>query len=340
MTIVEPDAPVAVISDRPNKFENLSLSDFAQILTGALTLVYISGFIVVTAHLGRFGLKDYDAFRLQYLVAGAIVWVTIGLFTYFVGRHVSRLDEDADEYRQWLESMGGKGNAWAAWALFLNISELAQLLVVCTLVTGSILFPLPNVETITVAVAMFCGQQLIDMALTSRAKKHISKLFMVLLGLYFSTTVCGFLAFVEGSYRDLFFAFCFLAGGASVYQHQRLHARSPKLVTAYFVGFGLLVVSGSFGAHFYDRVRPSIGGGSPQTVTLFLDEAKVPIALKNELNVQGSISLSADVLAETATEVLVGLKKDHEQYAKMVRIKRELIVAMSFLDPRVKTSKP
>ena len=313
---------------------SITLQDFAQALAGVLALAYLSGFIVVTAHLGRFGLKDYDAFRVQYLVAGAIVWVTIGLFAYFVGRHVFRIDEDTEEYRKLFESVGGKGSGWAAWAFFYTAGELAYFLGVCTLVAGSLLFFLPSTNTILLAVAIVFGQQLVDMVLTSAASRHLTQWSFVWIGVFFATALAGFLFVVEGPYRELFIFFCVLAAGLNAYQHQRRHSRNPKLIKAYFIGFGLLVVSGAFGSHFYDRVRPSIGGGAPQVVRLIVDETKMPVELKRSLGVVGDTSTSVDLLAETATEILVGEEPSDDRYKKMFRIKRDLVSAMSFADPR------
>lgn len=312
----------------------LAFQDFAQIFAGLLALAYISGFIVVTAHLGRFGLKDYDALRVQYLVAGAIVWVTIGLFAFFVGQHAFRIDSNTEEYRKLFESVGGKGSRWAAWAFFFNAGELAYLLVVCTLVTGSLLFSLPNINTILVAVAIMFGQQLVDRVLTSAASRHLTQWSFVWIGVFFATALTAFLFVVEGPHRGLFYFFCLLAAGLIAYQHQRHITRSQHFIKAYFLGFGLLVVSGAFGAHLYDRVRPSIGGGAPQIVRLIVDETKMPVGLRSSLGVVGNTSKPVNLLAETPTEVLVGEDLNHDRYKKIFRIKRDLVSAMSFADPR------
>jgi hypothetical protein len=313
---------------------NLAFRDIAQSLAGVLALAYASGFVVVTAHLGRFGLKDYDAFRVQYLVAGAIVWVTIGLFAYFVGRRVLRIDADTEEYIKLFESVGGKGSGWATWAFFYTVGELAYFLVVCTLITGSLLFTLPSTNTLLVVIAIVAGQQLVDMVLNSAASRHLTQWSFVWVGAFFATALAGFLFVADGPYRELFVSLCLLATGLNAYQYQRSHSMNPNLVKAYFVGFGLLVISGAFGAHFYDRVRPSIGGGAPHLVRLIVDETKMPEELKNLLGVEGNTSKPVDLLAGTATEILVGEEMDHNRYKKMFRIKRELDSAMSFADPR------
>lgn len=313
---------------------SFALHDFAQALAGVLALAYLSGFIVVTAHLGRFGLKDYDAFRVQYLVAGTIVWVTIGLFAYFVGRHVLRIDEDTEECRKLFESVGGKGAGWAAWAFFYTAGELAYRLVVCTFVAGLLLFSLPSTNMLFLVGAIVIGEQLANMILTSAASRHLTQWSFVWIGVFFATTLAGFLLVTERPYRELFFFFCVLAAGLNAYQHQRRHSKNPKLIKAYFIGFGLLVVSGAFGSHFYDRVRPSIGGGAPQVVRLIVDETRMPVELKRSLGVVGDTSTSVDLLAETATEILVGEEPNDDRYKKMFRIKRDLVSAMSFTDPR------
>lgn len=318
---------------------SFTLQDFAQVLAGVLALAYLSGFIVVTAHLGRFGLKDYDAFRVQYLVAGAIIWVIIGLFAYLVGRHVFRIDEDTEKYRKLFESFGGNGAGWAIWAFFFTASELAYFIVICTLVAGSLLFSLPSTNTIFLVGAIAFGQQLVDMALTSPASRHLTQWSFVLIGVFFATALAGFLFAVEGAYLELFIWFCMISAGLYAYHDQRLHSRNPKLIRAYFFGFGLLFVSGVFGEHFYDRVRPSIGGGAPQVVRLIVDEAKMPVELKRSLGVVGDTSTSVYLLSETATEILVGEYPNDGRYKKMFRIKRDLVSAMSFDDPRTPSAR-
>jgi hypothetical protein len=313
---------------------SVALQDIAQSLAGLLALAYVSGFIVVTAHLGRFGLKDYDAFRVQYLVAGSIVWVVIGLFAYFVGRHVLRLDDDTNECRKLFESLGCNGAGWTAWAFFYTMVELGYFLAVCTLIIGSLLFSLPNTSTILVAVAIVSGQQWINLVMTSAASRHLTKWSFVWFGIFFGTSFVGFFIVADGPYRELLISLCFLAFLLNAYQSQLSHAKNPLLVKAYFVGFSVLFISGAFGTHFYDRVRPSIGGGAPQTVRLIVDETKVPLELRNQLGVVGSTSKSVDLLAETDTEILVGQAMDNNRYHEMFRIKRELFIAISFGDPR------
>jgi hypothetical protein len=317
---------------------NVGLQDIAQALAGLLALAYVAGFIVVTAHLGRFGLKDYDAFRVQYLVAGAVVWVAIGFFAYFVGRHVLRMDEDTNEYRKLFESLGGKGPVWTAWAFIYTWAELAYFLVVCTLVTGSLLFFVPSMQTIMFALALVMGQQWIFTARTSAAGRHLTKWSYVWFGAFFATTLVGFIFVAEGPYREFFISLCLLALGLNAYQLQLEHSGNPLVVKAYFIGFGLLFVSGSFGAYFYDRVRPSIGGGAPQTLRLVMDETKVPVELRKQLGMVDNVSKPVDLLAESSIEILVGQEMENNRYQKMFRIKRDLVSALAFSDPRPSSS--
>lgn len=313
---------------------NFALRDFAQALAVTVSVAYLCGFIVVTAHLGRFGLRDYEAFRLQYLIAGGMVCVLAGTFTYFVGRHLARLDSDTDEYIKLFESLGGKGRGWNVWAFVFAGIELGYFVVVCTLIAASLLFPPPDKTTIYVAIAIVFGQYLIDMILTSAASKHLTPWSFVWIGVFLALTVIGFLITIEGPYRDLFFFFCISTTVLLVYQHQKEHAKNPSLVTAYFVVFGLITFAGAFGSSFYARVRPSIGGGAPLNVRLIIAEQEMHTELKRTLGVLGGTSGPVYLLAETGTELLVGQGTDSDHFAQLLRIRRDTVSGIVFSDPR------
>lgn len=312
------------------------LQDFAQTLAGLLAVAYLCGFVAVTAHLGRFGLRDYDAFRVQYLVAGAIVWVLIGLFAFIVGRHVLTVDKDVEEYEELFTSKGAIGLGWAMWAYLYNGSELIFLLLACTFVAGSLLFALPGMTVVFVGAAIMSGQYLISKILIG-SKERLTPWSFVYIGAFWLVAVGAFLFVAEGPYRELFFSFCLLAIGLNAYTEQRSRTKHPRAFTAYSIGLGLLVISGVFGAQYYDRVRPSIGGGAPMVVRLIVDESKIPPELKVQLHIENGLSAPVAILAETNGELLVGEKGDRDRYQYMIRVKRDLVSAMSFADPRPAT---
>lgn len=314
--------------------QNFTFRDLGQALALTVSAAYFCGFIVVTAHLGRFGLREYDPFRTQYLVAGAIVFVLVGVFAYFVWNLLTRLDTNTAEYEKLFERLGGAGRGWAIWAFVYASIEVAYFVVVCTIVAASLLFPLPQKSVLFLVLAIVAGKFLIDMILTSAASEHLSPWSFVWIGIFMGAAVVGFLLLTEGPYYD--FSFLFFVSVAVVigYQRQKRLAPDPKAVTAYFVVFSLIAFSAAFGASFYGRVRTSVGGGAPVTVRLVMSEQSLPAELSRALGITASVSAPVDLLAETTTEFVLGRGAIANRYEQIVRVKRDIVTALVLPDPR------
>src|SRR6267154_1520757 len=81
----------------------------------AFAALYGYGFLVVTSYLSTYGLLEYDAFRLQYLVAGMLALGVILLFLYFIS-DLSDLERRIEGGTSRLVELGASQRFASFWA--------------------------------------------------------------------------------------------------------------------------------------------------------------------------------------------------------------------------------
>lgn len=314
--------------------QNLSFQDVGQALVLVVFSAYVYGFIIVTAHLGRFGVQEYEIFRMQYLIAGGMFWILVGIFVFFMGRHMTTLDEDTAKYKKLFERMGSTGRGWTIWAFVLTFIEVVCFVVVGTVIAALILLPPPKKSINPLLImAMIIGKFLIDFILTSAASERLSARFYVWTGSYMAAVIAGFLLLADALYYELFLIFSLMSMGL-LYYMTILHHRVSKVFTAFIVILGLIGFSGQFGIRLYGHVKRSVGGGAPITVRLILSEQGSPTELGRTLNARDGISAPVDLLGETSAELLVGYGATSDRYEQLLRVKRDKITGLIFTDTR------
>jgi hypothetical protein len=315
----------------------ITIGNTSQIIAIALALVYFCGFVVVTAYLGSLGIKDYEAFRTQYIISGATMLLIMGLFYYFVGRHIRTLDDDANEVRKVLLDIGAQGKFWDLYAIFFTMIELAFFIVIATFSSTAILFTVKSTPVYSMIIPMVFGFFIIDSTLTSKAKESVGKLFYILIGIYYLASCIAFFYLIDGV--ELQFLY-FILGGTTflmIFHDRNKIVRNKKAYSIYMVVFVLITFSGIFGRYFYGHARAAIGGGEPEYVQVVIDESNVPKTLQKELNISDSLSTKLVLIAQTDTEIYLGfpLNDETQGYKTIIRIDRKLIKAIISKDVSV-----
>ena len=317
--------------------KNIALRDIGQTFALSVAAAYICGFIVVTAYLGRFGLREYAAFRMQYLIAGTMIFLLVGLFGYFVARNMGPGNSDVEQYTKFFMPVGGDTLKWSFLAVLFLFLQTAYNVVLCSVISAALLFPLPNRETLLLIIAIAGGGAFINFVMTSSARNHVSPRVFVYIGSFMALAVIAFLLMADGPYLELaYFYFVALAYLISYRYHQR-STTEPKALAFYFSIVSIVVFSGIFGTFFYEHVRPSIGGGAPVTVRILIDEQRAPPELARVLRLHDGSLAPVDLLAETDTELLIGTANSSGRYDELLRVKRELVKAILMRDTRIPT---
>jgi len=101
------------------KIERLSAqTTIVQAASGILAAVYLCGFVVLNAYLGKRGVFDFDLASMRYLIAGTLFAVFLVVWYLFPGRAVffgtKWLKQEIDAIH-----MQGLASSWAA-VVYLN----------------------------------------------------------------------------------------------------------------------------------------------------------------------------------------------------------------------------
>ncbi len=167
------------------------IADLGQLTAFAIAVAYVCGFIEATAYLGGLGIKDYDAFRIQYLVAGIIFCLTMAIVYYFVGRQVSALDEYATDCRKNLEQIGHSGRFWTFCAGIFPVLRVGNGIVISSFLCASLLFNQIGVQVVTIFLPAAVGTLFTQPSFTNTAPTASGRLFL-LTGIFYVLVIGSF----------------------------------------------------------------------------------------------------------------------------------------------------
>jgi hypothetical protein len=315
-----------------------NIGHVAQLFAFAVSVAYIGGFLVVTMYLGNYGIRDYDAFKIQYLVAGVQVFLVGGVFYYFIGRPLSTLDRDAQSYLEIFRSIGGEGAIWLAYSLVFPIVEIGCFVCVSVLITCSFLFYIPKVSTAFMLYMLFFmfGMGLIQFIVLPNIRKNQSKLLFILLGLFYVLALFEFVLLANGFFIKIFYFFLIFSFVGL--QYPIIKTSSKKAPLAYLVIFTFFSFTTWYGKNFYAHVKASVGGGESEQVRVVVDDVNTPIYIKKELQVKDGVSTMLNLVAETGSDffftypskVSMPSSKASKENASqsLVRVERKLIKAV------------
>lgn len=195
---------------------------------------------------------------------------------------------------------------------------------------------------LSVAVAYVCGFIVVTAYLGKFGLREYAAFRMlprsfVYMGTFKALAVIAFLLLVDGPYVELAYFYFVALAFLNSYRYQQKSTTEPKALASYFSIASIVLFSGLFGAFFYGHVRPDVGGGSPVTVRIAIDEQRIPPELARVLQLRDGSLASVDLLAETDTELLVGKANSSGRYDELLRVKRELVTAILMHDKRILT---
>jgi len=312
------------------KFESMSVADFAQLLAGGVIVTYICGFIIVTSYLGRLGIRDYDAFKFQYLVAGVIAILIFGTYFWFARLRPLHIDEEVSLIRSWQESHGASN--WLARAISVAhpFIDIIYRLTICTLAISSLLLFFPqDTKPFVVVPALFVpglveglyGPKLMERGAVGAFRD-----------LFFGKVIAiaGFFLIAPPHYLKIFIfylalAFAFLNLAVAL----KTTISKPALI-AYAALSSFVLCSSFIGSTLYGHMRPWIGGGTPLPVKLVMTNLEAADEINRVIDVRGGVSNQVDLIAETSSEFVIGTGWDGDRYSNVIRLRRDLVKAVQF----------
>lgn len=303
--------------------------DVSSLVPGIATLslvLYVSGFIVLNSHLASFGIQSFALLEPRYVMAGGLLFLTLGIYTAFAGRRVFYLDHDIQEF-----SKLGRGSRFSTiWEVFAGIHVITEALFgtvfAAWLIGGLLAEKRPSDLFFAVGGSFF----LFDYALVWSGfyKRNPKAGARIAFLLHFMVVFLFFLLSEEQLPRDLFWAFV----GLSLVLNLLLDLRnrigqseSYRIFEAGWVLFTVLLFSLYFGSSVYGRVRTSLGGGKPQPVRLILTDADKE-KLSQIRNKNALFSKKILLVAENENEVI--LRVPNNAGYTTVRLRKDAVVAI------------
>lgn len=309
-------------SSQTNPIAHLNLATVAQYLGLAAAIFYLLGFIIVSTNLGRFAAMNRRLFDVQYVPAGILFAVLVGLYLSFMKLYLF----EAESVIWNVQKVGGPTGSplfWGITAFLFQLLGMVFWLIFVTLLISSVFMDEPLMQLFApVSVAMiasltlflqgtfdryprfrvfaFLAVDVIGITVFVLQRKHVPELtmslFWVLVAITFTLTlIIGVEKKIEGKFGILQLAM-------------------PAVMLA-----GLAMY---FGAHMYDKVPQALGGGKPVPVRLLVSPDSVP-AIQQVLKLNSQLSDEVLLVMENQDEILV-LTKRPDGSQQPLRLSRRL----------------
>lgn len=286
----------------------LSIAELGK-LTGTLAiLLYGFGFLVVSTHNAKFGIRDYDLFRPTYLVAGVLFSALCGIFYYIVGRSVLTLDDSRNVYENVFTRQDENCRFWPAMVVIFPLVEVGFNTVLAAFVT-KLFFVGPSLRSeayLVLPIGLYYFW--INSVFTSKVSEHVSRETL----LYITAFNVAGIATLYYIADDVLIALIILFIGVSaslsglVVQRKAFGTFETRAITIWWVAITIITAAGLFGGLVYGDARPALGGGKPQTAQIiFSTEKQLPSEIKERLSVHNGISMPVTILSEAPDGLVV-----------------------------------
>jgi hypothetical protein len=293
---------------------------------GAVPTLYFLGFLVLNSHLAKRGILDAEFIAARYFLAGVVFFFYLLCFYLFAGRASILTPRWLDE-----EYEGTKRDITKPpWSHVVWIQSYVSVFYSCYL--SSVLFILIAIGNsgsvlyvAVLSIAFLIGTPNLGLTLLQAyvlicARVAAILAFFILAALEFYRGD-GFMFMVFGTYFLMF---------VLIYQLVKAFTKS-KVIDDNMVFVGLctvvilITIAIGFGALFYGKVAPNLGGARPQIVSISLsDEAR--IALPAPIAPPEGQLLEGMLIHQTASHIYI------ESSGRTVRLRTAGVVAL-VIDP-------
>jgi hypothetical protein len=332
----EQQNPVEVQTGTDKSLPQMSIANIGQIIAINVAVAYFCGFIIVTSFLGSFGIKDYDAFHIQYIISGTTLLLIIGFFVYLVGHRVFLLDDNSRSYLKKFQKLEANGKFWSFCAFVYPLIEIGFFIVFTVVSMSFFIFPITSTRTFWI-VAIAISAALFDFIANAGREERLGKYYYLLNEIFYLITFLAFFYEVDGIISEFSgyvldgFMWTIFVAFTDKYVVSRVSNSKYRLIIYSVLSFTILIgLSSKFGEHYYGFIRSSIGGGEPQQVQIVVDESDTPLPIINALKISKSISAKVDLIAQTDADLYIGYppRENEQKYKSVIRVQRKLIRAV------------
>jgi hypothetical protein len=313
------DKPPSVVPD---------FSGFAKSILSLLGFAYLFGFLIVNAHLAKYGIVETNPVRAQFLAAGGIfIALTAAVWT-TVLRDMVRGDEATTARYENLVARGIPADAARRLARFGSFAEpLLGIAGTQVLAASYLLSKVDLKELLFVSFLVL----LLPVGMASMlARREEPPARRIVWG---AVAIVGTIAYltaviVLGSNEERFLLLSLLLpalGGVPYRQWWAPIEATHERVLAW-AAMSLILSAGLFGSTVYGAVRPAIGGGRPETVMLILKHEASP-QLQVLLSIEKGISAPVRLIVQSDSELAVHVGES-DAAEKTIRIARSEVSAI------------
>ena len=300
----------------------------AQMVSIGLVGVYLAGFLVLNAHLGKRGVYDFDLANSRHLIAGGLFVGFLVSWYLFAGRSIILLTKQLDEEITFAKERG-LSSIWYAVIFINSFVKLGFLTCFSAVFFSSIFLESPESYPVYfyLGALFLIAYTWVDMLRfdfrfprAHQVFEFVSKATMILvffitIDSIVSPTLLVFLQFVVMS----FYANLVLDS------HERFKITTDRVAhnTIFSVVF-VLLFSTSFGKLHYGDISSAFGGGQLQPVEIMIDDQTVWNGLK-DMGFEVTPFLKAKLVHENQREFIIDLE------GQTIRLPREAVAGFKVL---------
>lgn len=273
----------------------------------SIAMFYLSGFLVLNAHLSKFGLSDVDFVSGRYLLAAANFAFFLTCFYLFAGRAVlcgpSWVAEDIQQINRVRQSR--------FWSVFVYVHSFSRFIFFCCLsaamYTTTALWQIETLWFYAALSGAFFITYTLDISNLDIRFPRINEMVQV------TVEVLAIYAFFAGPKIMSMVGVFGLYLGIAMYINfvfDMFNRRKITLdrigFTAIYSAFFVLSTALSFGATYFGQVSSKIGGGRPLDIVFSLAHETRSL-LPDSLISEGKTSLSGQLLFQTDKYLYVNI---------------------------------
>lgn len=299
-----------------------SIDVVTKLVPAVVAATYFYGFLVLTSHLGDFGITTAGILDASYFVAGSTFMYLIAVYTVFVFRPLRGLDSLIRVGPEVMSKHPTPTSLETVWFLPYLAIQLCVHPCIAALIFSSILFDTTQIASwiipALVAVVLFSGY------LKGRIGYRVWDYYLMSV-----LRIAIIILFVIIATRETWMIIGFLGGMSALFgyaRHEFHNRRNSPERQAYLAGFCaimLIAIAMLFGDVTYGSIKRSYGGGAPVSIAISLNQSQV-----RDDEIISESTIMADVVHVSDTDLYLVLADSQHMV-----LSRSAVLWIRLLDP-------
>lgn len=287
--------------------------------------IYLSGFIAINAHLGKYGVFVFDLADSRYLIVGALFFTFLLFWYFFAGAAIISVMKRIDEQIAFAANIN-LGSAWCAVILVNQWTNVFFLTCLSAANFSILLFGyIEPILLIYLYVLFLIEYTLCSLNFDVRFPR-VKQVFELVtrtaaIFVFFKTIPLASPAMI------VFVHFCIMSSCVNLVldSFEKLRITGERLIhTIVYFTVVVILTSAPFGWLHYGNIESDFGGGQPQAVEIIVADKTVLNGLKS-MGLEATPYLKANLIHQNQQEFIVDVN------GKIIRLGKTAIAAMKVL---------